>query len=1782
MAISYLSVKFHSRSNGHKAVAGAAYRAGEKLYDERYDETHDFDNRDDVEYSNVMLPEGSDTRFSNREFLWNQVEFSEKRIDSQVAIDYVLALPRELPLDQQIELARDFARYHFVDKGLVVDLAIHDKGDGNPHAHLYTTTRRLIGDQFDRLKARDLMPIVRSGYINPEEEQIWHEKYREFQDAFFKAKGISLEVDLNHIIPLRHEGRIDPKKETHYLKAENKIRHETSVDIALNDPESLLNFLGNQQAVFNDRVIAKTLNRYTQSSGDFQNALAKVIGHKDCVSLGIGEDGRETYTTRSNYIRESQMADRAAALLVRRDHCVPAYDAALMKDKFSLSPEQNSALLHLASSGDIAVLVGRAGTGKSYLMKATREMWEQQGYRVSGVAVSGIASKNLADETGMPTETLHSFKHNYLYSKEIKNGGLTSKDVIVLDEAGMVDSRDMANLVDIAHSTGAKLVLVGDPEQLQPIGLGAPLRALASRVGVVTMEQIRRQEHEGDRQASLALSQGNVNQALDHYVSRDAIAFVQDKVIEVNGEKIKDRSASYQAIITDWLASRNPQSLGSQLILAHRNADVQNLNGLARSELIQAGLLPAQGVAVTALRDQQEITLELTAGDRLLFLRNDKTLDVQNGQLATVISIKEDAITVLRDGQTTPFTFSTADYKNFDYGYAATVHKTQGVTIDRTFVYAGSTYWNRHLAYVALTRHRESVKLYTSSHDHENIASLKLNLARDEYRDNVLDFPLSYAERRGFNPDTLIGKFIERVMGAKEKVNTAWLFVSNYEAYLLQKAQKDRDIAVTDRQLAKRAALYIDQVRALNKERYALSQELPGKALYLDARYTALFEKQLTLNKEAHSLWAERQSLDEVFTRNAYSLEKLETAAFAHTRHAHIERYLNAYQKNHGTSRRRDAVAIYENSREHFANLSYLCAKQGLSLRDVQSQIKLDARSVERTRVLNRLSLIEKQDFLLVERYLSAQATNKSIWRNVYARDDEPAHREKARLLNFTTQQDRLALQIVSEPERYRHALHFYDIDTDKLIKQSDRHPRREAVKSLNQLVSVGDRREIAQQLLSDRANYPLIFEQEGDWKSISKLAREHEHTVYLRGLTSEERGAYDLVERYQRARFEAAKIWSSYFDLEAKEQPNLSGALKLAQRITQKRDALAYELLLNKESVAPFIEKTRLSLGDISKHAKRHRDALIQREYKFTGKRIETKVPTSSVSMTVPSVETLKPQSQKTFEANVVAEALINMGEEFYTLVLGSEFKRAGGELRFGHKGSLSVTTRGAHAGAWHSFETDEGGYPLQLLMNSTYGWGLSFADALHEGARIAGVSPALQPIARPIAPLPVKPVEKENGDAKRLEEKMAAARYYWQSAKAIEGTLGEIYLRDVRKVSGDLSAFRFHERIKDPDTKQYYPGIVVAATNNKNEITAVQTILLGPDGRKAPKENGLNVVKRSRGVVKGSAVLIHAGRMEGEQKVVIAEGPETAASLIAVLPDAHIYVTLGNISNAAELAWLGEKHHTKQFYFAADNDGAYGQSIQKIHDVSQKLKTNKDIDCFIAKPHLPGKGFKDKVDFNDVLMAQGIEGVEAQVSRFDRIAVKKSKPILDDKSLEEGFTGLVDEWKLLEKQFNNTFKELASSYEILSSDKYSDYTKAIAQKSYDKHVEEIVCDNDLTDKLKKLAPNVAKTVIAQGEKMPGLKVDWLDPKFDPEWNALSQSSNKKILGLVEDYRNLQSTKQPESKVRKTRFLHEDITKLVSDKSILSELQTKAPILTQKMQQYHDREKERDRGISR
>jgi ATP-dependent exoDNAse (exonuclease V) alpha subunit len=152
MAIFHFSAKVIGRSSGRSSVAAAAYRAGERLHDERIDRDHDFTSKAGVVHSEVMLPEGASPELADRERLWNAIEKAEKRKDAQLAREVEFALPRELSKKDAIKLAREFVKAEFVAEGMIADLNVHwdigKDGEAKPHAHVMLTMREVVGDRF--------------------------------------------------------------------------------------------------------------------------------------------------------------------------------------------------------------------------------------------------------------------------------------------------------------------------------------------------------------------------------------------------------------------------------------------------------------------------------------------------------------------------------------------------------------------------------------------------------------------------------------------------------------------------------------------------------------------------------------------------------------------------------------------------------------------------------------------------------------------------------------------------------------------------------------------------------------------------------------------------------------------------------------------------------------------------------------------------------------------------------------------------------------------------------------------------------------------------------------------------------------------------------------------------------------------------------------------------------------------------------------------------------------------------------------------------------------------------------------------------------------------------------------------------------------------------------------------------------------------------------------------------------------------------------------------------
>ena len=143
MPCPHFDVKIIQRSKGQSAVASAAYQSGKRLFSEYDQKQKYYSHKSEIVHTEIMLPPHAPPEYADRNTLWNAAEAIEKQWNSQLARRFVLAIPRELPRSQYADLIRDYCREFFVSKGMIADFAIHDKGDGNPHAHILLTMRAM-------------------------------------------------------------------------------------------------------------------------------------------------------------------------------------------------------------------------------------------------------------------------------------------------------------------------------------------------------------------------------------------------------------------------------------------------------------------------------------------------------------------------------------------------------------------------------------------------------------------------------------------------------------------------------------------------------------------------------------------------------------------------------------------------------------------------------------------------------------------------------------------------------------------------------------------------------------------------------------------------------------------------------------------------------------------------------------------------------------------------------------------------------------------------------------------------------------------------------------------------------------------------------------------------------------------------------------------------------------------------------------------------------------------------------------------------------------------------------------------------------------------------------------------------------------------------------------------------------------------------------------------------------------------------------------------------------
>lgn len=503
--------------------------------------------------------------------------------------------------------------------------------------------------------------------------------------------------------------------------------------------------------------------------------LGRFLASPIAVNLGRTEQLNEVFTSKATLATEAECSDavrRGAddqGHRLRRDIIDREFDrleteiSAKIGAPASLTQQRDAAAHVACETGRHAFVEGWAGTGKTTMLKALGDAYKASGFEVLGCCQSAAASQNLARETGIPSRTIASLLHAVDKGK----ARMGEKTILVLDEAGMVGSKEFSLLQRAVLEAGGKLVAVGDPKQLQPIAAGGIFRTLCERHGKAEISNIQRQRTDfaplldwlrgrGDlsktaatalralpedarmdalesvcaHHPKLAIAFGRWRERYDHQWLRDAVrkfAIGEAKealsMLDERGrlKLISGHTATTDALISDWATDK--AELPAKTMIAGTRAEVRELNDKARALLISAGQVrDTEGLDIEIIhRDETREAKRFAPGDRVVFTKNDREIGVANGVAGTIVAIERAMFTPLlrielddANERGEQVVMVPPSFGRFDHAYCLTNHKSQGRTFDAAYVLINPSMADREWTYVAASRSRFSTTLYVN------------------------------------------------------------------------------------------------------------------------------------------------------------------------------------------------------------------------------------------------------------------------------------------------------------------------------------------------------------------------------------------------------------------------------------------------------------------------------------------------------------------------------------------------------------------------------------------------------------------------------------------------------------------------------------------------------------------------------------------------------------------------------------------------------------------------------------------------------------------------------------------------------------------------------------------------------------------------------------------------------------------------------------------------------------------------------------------------------------
>jgi Ti-type conjugative transfer relaxase TraA len=505
--------------------------------------------------------------------------------------------------------------------------------------------------------------------------------------------------------------------------------NELRAAIAERDAGAVLAAMTKQRSTFTadqlDRALQKEIQAPRGATAEEKRSVeamraefhAAILAHADVIRLADRAGGPVTrYTTRTVLEAELHVVRAAGELAAGNAHYVgDARRAAIeASEKFaSMTAEQERAFRHATGGEGLAIIDGQAGTGKSYTVAAIREAYGLAGYRVIGLAPTNAVAQDMRADGFGRAGTIHA----ELFALANDRTSWTQKTAVIVDEAAMLDTKLMAMVTAWAADAGAKLILVGDDRQLSSIDRGGMFGALKDIHGAAALSEVKRQHKNDERRAAEMMAEGNFHDALGIYEQKGAIHWTRTQ-----GEARAE-------LVEQWAKDSANAPDKSRFVFAYTNADVATLNAALRAVRKERSELGPDQMLPTA-----HGRYNFAAGDRIQFTANDKAAGIANGRAGTIEAIDGTHLAVRLDGrQPQTINFDAAAFDQFRHGYAGTIYRGQGRTLDQTYLYH-SEHWRSAASYVALTRHRDKAELFVARNTAKDVAELARQMARTDDR----------------------------------------------------------------------------------------------------------------------------------------------------------------------------------------------------------------------------------------------------------------------------------------------------------------------------------------------------------------------------------------------------------------------------------------------------------------------------------------------------------------------------------------------------------------------------------------------------------------------------------------------------------------------------------------------------------------------------------------------------------------------------------------------------------------------------------------------------------------------------------------------------------------------------------------------------------------------------------------------------------------------------------------------------------------------------------------